>query len=262
VIGTALTEEMGFESLASTEEKRGRRIMRIPPETPVLAEAGTAEPSWLVGYDIAQPVGCELTLGTYFLALQWVSGSTSWEERRGRRQPIGSRFADVSDAANRTACREESTPVASSTARSIGLVDLSSSVEAAFRAAQYETFRDGEESDFAKELALLVWQYGNSAVDDIGRLITSDHLDGEVASVALRTLGRLQHPLSHVSRLRLLERALTHQSSWVRDGAALGLASLGDPAAVVALQRAIAQEPIEELRQDMEAVEQHLETLG
>jgi hypothetical protein len=261
VIGTALAEETGFDSLASTEEKRWQRIVRVPPETLMMTEAGTAEPRWLARQSVAEPVDCKLALGARFLALQWVSDATSWEKRHGRHLLIGSHFTNMGDAASRTVCHEESVPLANTIDQPIRVVDVSRPVEAAFRAAQYETFGDGEESEFAKALVLLVRQYGSSAVDAIRKLITFDHLD-EVASVALRTLGRVQHPMSRASRLRLLEHALTHHSSWVRDGAALGLASLGDPAAIGPLQRAVAQEPIEELRQDMEAVEQYLETLG
>lgn len=142
----------------------------------------------------------------------------------------------------------------SSTAQKRHPARLDESVQAAFRAAQDEVFEDGADSLFSEELSHLVHRYGAISVSVVAHLLSSPRTDVEVAAQALRSLAEIKHPASHDRRLWLLETGLGHASSWVRDGAALGLASLDDPAAIPALEGAIEREEVEELREDMEKV--------
>jgi len=133
-------------------------------------------------------------------------------------------------------------------------------IEALFGAAKEEFFEDGMESEFSRGLVSLVRQYSNRAIDVLVHLLGSDQVNAEVASEALRWLGRMDHPPSYYSRLWLLERSLRCSSARVRDGAALGLSFLDDPDAITYLKQTIEREPVEELRRDMEQVLAQLES--
>lgn len=128
-----------------------------------------------------------------------------------------------------------------------------------FKTAKEESFEDGMESQFSKALMDLVKKYGNAAVGVISQLIIDEMVHDEVASEALRWLGRINHPLSYRARLQLLERSLSCSSARVRDGAALGLASLDDPHAMTYLKQAIERERHAALKDDMKQVLTQLE---
>lgn len=128
-----------------------------------------------------------------------------------------------------------------------------------FEAAKEQVFEDGMESEFSKELISLVKKYGDAAMEVVADLITNERVNAEVASEALRWLGRMDHLTSYHFRRWLLERSLRCSSAMVRDGAALGLASLNDPHAIPYLKRAILREGHIELREDMEQVLVQLE---
>jgi HEAT repeat protein len=147
----------------------------------------------------------------------------------------------------------------SSTVQLEGQIRMDSYIKAIFEAATQYVFEDGMDSEFSEELARLVRQCGNAAIDIMGYLILSETVNVEVASEALRSLGEIYHPQSHTYRLRLLQKGLGASSYWVRDGAALGLASLNDPLAIPHLRKAMQQERVKELREDMEKVLGQLE---
>lgn len=128
-----------------------------------------------------------------------------------------------------------------------------------FEAAKEQDFEDGMESEFSKKLASLVKKYGNAAMKVVADLVIHERVNAEVASEALRWLGRMDHPTSCHFRRWLLERSLGCSSAMVRDGAALGLASLDDPHAIPYLKQAILRENYTELREDMEQVLVQLE---
>jgi hypothetical protein len=138
-------------------------------------------------------------------------------------------------------------------------VEIEEKLDRLFRAAKDQIFEDGMESDFSKELILLVKKYGYFALGIITRLIVAEQVNAEVASEALRWIGHMDDPSSDLERLRLLERSLYCQSPRVRDGATLGLASMDDAHAVSHLKRAIARESYEELRKDFRQVLVQLE---
>lgn len=139
--------------------------------------------------------------------------------------------------------------------------EIDQKIETLFGAAKEQVFEDGMESEFSRELVFLVQKYGNVAMEAISELIVSERVNAEVASEALRWLGRMEHSASHHYRLRLLERGLFCSSALVRDGAALGLASLDDTHAMPYLMQAIQLENCAELREDMEQVLYQLENV-
>lgn len=128
-----------------------------------------------------------------------------------------------------------------------------------FRAAKEQDFEDGMESELSKGLVSLIKKYGNAAMEVTADLLIYERVDAEVASEALRWLGRMDHPPSYDFRRWLLERSLRCSSAVVRDGAALGLASSDDPHAIPYLKQAILRENYVELREDIEQVLVQLE---
>jgi hypothetical protein len=126
--------------------------------------------------------------------------------------------------------------------------------KAAFQRGRQERFEDGMESNFSAELESLVRTYGPSSKEILAGLLEDNGVSAEVWGEAMRCLGRLDDPASQEARLWLLEKGLTSRSAFVRDSAALGLASMDHPSAIPYLQRAIEAEKIAELRADMNEV--------
>jgi hypothetical protein len=126
--------------------------------------------------------------------------------------------------------------------------------EAAFRRGAEERYEDGMESGFSEELESLVRAYGSDVKDILSRLLEDENVSTKAWSEATRSLGRIDDPSSREARLWVLEKGLTARSATVRDGAALGIASMDDPSAIPYLQRAIEVETVSELRADMQEV--------
>ena len=136
---------------------------------------------------------------------------------------------------------------------------LSTELETLFASGKDCLFEDGVGTEFSRELSYLVWRYGETAVDLIADLIVNEKIDAEVASEALRWLGRVDHAPTCQRRLWLLEKALFSSSPKIRDGAGLGIASMDDPHAIPYIKQAIEKESIQDLRQDLEQVLEQLE---
>jgi hypothetical protein len=132
-------------------------------------------------------------------------------------------------------------------------------LSALFTAAQDEIFENGMESNLSRGLTTLLQKYGTTAISAIARPILTDQINPETASETLRWLGNIDDQASQHIRLLLLERALSSSSSWMRDAAMLGLASMDDPQAVTDLKHAIANEKMAGLRDRMEQVLAQLE---
>jgi hypothetical protein len=124
----------------------------------------------------------------------------------------------------------------------------------AFQRAAKEHFEDGMSSDFTNELETLVRHTRNDTKAILLSLLEDETISSSVWAEAMRWLGRAGGLLSNSSRLSLLEKGLTSIHPAIRDGAILGLSSLDDPSAITRLERAAANEPIAQLRKDMEAV--------
>ena len=155
--------------------------------------------------------------------------------------------------------RESFEPFESSTREPEHRGNVDQLVDAVFGEALDQDFEDGMKSNFSEQLLSLVRRYGISAMSEISYLITHERVNSEVASEALRWLGRMSDPLTRSYRLWLLERSLASTSARVRDGAALGLGSMGDPEAVPYVRQAIERESCVELREDLEQVLEELE---
>lgn len=113
-----------------------------------------------------------------------------------------------------------------------------------------ETFQDGYESDFSRAIILLVKDFGVDAVE----AISMELQDNDVSYEALRWLGKIVDIPTHTARLNLLVKYLFNPSPLLRDGAMLGLASLGDTSAAAKLEEAIAIEPNKQTKEDMQQI--------
>jgi hypothetical protein len=147
-------------------------------------------------------------------------------------------------------------PVAPAISATVPARDLETEArfKAAFQRAREERFEDGMESEFSNELESLVETYGSTARNVLARLLEDEGVSARVWGEAMRSLGRSDDRPSREARLWVLEKGLTSSSAFVRDGAALGLASMDDPSAIPYLQRAISSEKLEGLRADMQEV--------
>ena len=129
--------------------------------------------------------------------------------------------------------------------------DVYSSLEGLCHQAQEENFQDGFDSAFSSALIKAIKLHGDAAVEALAHLIVYERISPSVASEALRWLGKMENPRTYEYRLWLLQRSLFCTSPIVRDGAALGLASLGDVRGITALKNAIERERLRELCNDM-----------
>ena len=139
---------------------------------------------------------------------------------------------------------------------------VSLSTEDAFRqlfsAARNEVFEDGMESIFSRRLTDLIQKHKEQAIRFAEDYLDSEEVDEEVAAETLRQLGHNRHKYTYSSRLSLLVHGLKHDSSMVRDGAILGLASMGDRSVIRQVRDAMLNEEIPELRDDMNDVLEQL----
>jgi HEAT repeat protein len=125
--------------------------------------------------------------------------------------------------------------------------------------AKDEIFEEGVENEFSTGLISLINEYGADLVSVLAGFIVNERINEEIASEALRWLGRLDQPESYSGRLSLLEEALSNPSARIRDAASIGLATLGDPHAISYLKQALQQEACTELREDMQEILESLE---
>ena len=122
-----------------------------------------------------------------------------------------------------------------------------------FWRARSERFKDGMISRFERELTVYI-QSRADAVHEVIFYITDSPDNTDVCAEALRILGRLDHAASQLSRRLLLEHSLSLPQQKIRAAAALGLASIDDPASTPALERAVNRESISELKKDLQQV--------
>jgi hypothetical protein len=152
--------------------------------------------------------------------------------------------------------------VGSSTIRQDYSKELAEEIYSLFKASEEQNFEDGMETEFSKKLIFLIKKYTNEAIEIITSIILYERVNAEVATEALRWLGKMDHAPSYRFRLWLLERSLGSSKARIRDGAILGLSSLNDPHAISYLKLAIEQEKCTELRKDMEQVLAQLESIS
>ena len=123
-----------------------------------------------------------------------------------------------------------------------------------FTEGKEQEFEDGKESQFSRELIEFIRNKGQAALDVLIELISGNTINVEVAAESLRWIGRMRDTKTYETRRWLLEQALFSEHGRIRDGAALGLASMNDPHAIRYIQLAIDNEKIDELRVDLKQI--------
>lgn len=125
----------------------------------------------------------------------------------------------------------------------------------------WETFVDGMESALSRKIHSLIQTRGNKAVGAIRDFIADVPNDLESAEEILRQVGYSEDVATRSARLELLMGSLFSPSPRIRDAASLGAAAMDDPAAIDALETAVANEPSKLLRHSLTlALEQLRET--
>ena len=117
-----------------------------------------------------------------------------------------------------------------------------------------DEIEDGMTAALEEKISNLIRLHGSQAIRRLKELIISNALSPSIASHTLRWLGRIKDSASYDSRLQLLCEGLRSKSPTIRDGASLGLAALGSPKAIPYLEKAIRQEKLPGLRDDMAQV--------
>jgi|APSaa5957512622_1039677.scaffolds.fasta_scaffold60047_2 hypothetical protein len=148
---------------------------------------------------------------------------------------------------------------APSSTDSVDTIELMKHIELIFFRAASEEFETGMDSNFSQDLGDVIYEFKNIALATIAYIIRDGKSDISVISEALRTLGDLEEPITHRNRLKLLELALTSDSSYVRDAASLGIASMDNPEAISKIKQAIEIEKNRELKKDLLLVLTQLE---
>jgi hypothetical protein len=139
---------------------------------------------------------------------------------------------------------------------------LQEKVARIFQRGAEENFEDGIISRFSSEICSLVMNKGDSALLEISHLILNEKVAPELASEALRWLGRVDDSNTYSCRSWLLQKSLGCSSAYVRDGAALGISSMNDVSAIPFLEKAIECEKCAELKRDLEEVLAQLKGRG
>jgi len=122
----------------------------------------------------------------------------------------------------------------------------------------WENFADGMESALSRKLHSLIQAHGGEAVGAIGALIKNGLADAESAEEILRQVGYSEDAATHAARLQLLVDSLYSPSPRIRDAASLGIAGMDDPAAINAVEIALANEPTEFIRDSLALVLEQL----
>lgn len=120
-----------------------------------------------------------------------------------------------------------------------------------FGAANDETFEDGMDSIFSVNLNRIIHAHGAAAINALDRIIHACQVNVAIIEEALRQAGRMDDARTHNRRLLLLEHALESPNARIRDAASIGIEAMDDPAAVPSLQKAVAKEQYEQLRQNL-----------
>lgn len=119
---------------------------------------------------------------------------------------------------------------------------------------------DAALDDLNAEVEDLIMDSGEATVVCVGSMVFSHDVGPRAASEALKALGQVEHAPSRAVRRAILVRGLKSPVARVRDGAALGLVSLGDPAAIDDLRRAVGAEPLSTLQEDLRQALRELES--
>ena len=136
-----------------------------------------------------------------------------------------------------------------------GRADSDSEILAQFERAimlsqhSLEVFHDGMDSVFSRNFHALIDAHGVRALDALRAYMGSDRANGEYVGEALKELGNREDRETHAARLDMLTGCLfSVPDALILDDVSLGIAALDDPAALNAVETALANEPTEFLQ--------------
>ena len=145
------------------------------------------------------------------------------------------------------------------TAREEDFEAIERAVDALNQLVALEELEYGVNTPLMPALDRLIREHGKGAVLELAASIESQMMDPQLASWTLRFLGRFRDSSTHGARRWLLERGLHSDVPMIRDGAALGLASLCDIRTIPALRSAADRERYSRLRRNIEKAVQRVE---
>ena len=119
---------------------------------------------------------------------------------------------------------------------------------------------DGMTADLGEKLIAMIQTYGDEGVKALANIIASGKVSAEILSHTLRWLARIDDRKTYDARLMLLTDCLRSTSHIIRDGALLGLSTLGDRRAIDVIGNVAACETHASLKRDMEEVLKQLST--
>ncbi len=124
-----------------------------------------------------------------------------------------------------------------------------------FAVATHITLEPGFSNAFSEALEQTIAEFGEPALHAIAEAVLSERTKDSIAMEALQYVGHAESGTHLNARRKMLERCLLEsESTWVRDGAGLGIASLNDTRSINALERAINRETSNALKEDLSLV--------
>ena len=137
---------------------------------------------------------------------------------------------------------------------------ISAEISRLFSLAENIEFEVGMENEFSISLERTIEVCGIPALLEIKKTILNEETSLTVAAETMRYIGNIESNTYRVERRELLETCLLNSRFvWVKDGAAVGLSYIDDPASIGVLKIAIEKEEYEDLKQDMILVLEQLE---
>ena len=132
-----------------------------------------------------------------------------------------------------------------------------------FSLANHIALEPGFPNSFSEGLEKVIEERGNQALMAIQDLVLSERVKSSIAMEALQYVGDAESRTWLNARRKMLESCLLKStSSWVRDGAGLGIASLNDSRSIDSLDRAIQKETSEALKEDLKLVLHQLQNIS
>jgi hypothetical protein len=192
----------------------------------------------------------------------WTWSSPDTSTKQASRMPIRKRSSLGNSSTTLETTSRGPVSIATSSTTHIAIVTDMAMVEvgALLDSGRGIYFEDGSDYPFYDHLYDTVQKFGNVAIQEIERQILGELISPEIGAIVLRRLGEIEDNSTSWKRLNLLSKAvLQHPSPHVRDGAALGLASLKQHDAIPYLEQAVKQEKLEYLRRNMQQVLTYLQ---
>lgn len=116
------------------------------------------------------------------------------------------------------------------------------------------TEQDSLDIYLRKSLKELLDKESESAIDSLEELISEKKVDEDILWTVLQLIGDIDHDFTYDNRRDLLVECLRHSSSFVKDGAGLGLSLMADWSVANELSDAIERETNSELKKDLQQV--------